>query len=106
ANRVENGPGQRPLDRSEAEDFNLGSYRYGYAPLQLFTLEAAIGEPLTRALLRAMITAPPAERANADFAFVRRTALAVGVPAGVWDDWEERCLRAPAAGECLQPFNP
>lgn len=100
--RVRTGETPVPLSRSTAADYAYDSYRYGYAPLQLLALETIIGEIRMTSLLKAMLEAPEAERAVADFDFIRRTALGVGVTAEEWTKWVRECVEtAPRESRCL-----
>ncbi|MEX2583874.1 MAG: hypothetical protein WD766_11400 [Gemmatimonadota bacterium] len=93
----------RPLDEAGPDDFNVGGYRYGFAPLQLFALERTIGEARMRSLLTRIITAPPHERASADYAFLHKAALDVGVTEREWQAWETRCVRKRGGDDdCLR----
>jgi hypothetical protein len=90
--RVLRGAEPTPLPSATFADFALSSYRYGYLPVMLLTLEAEIGEIAMRRLLGAMVAASPTDRYWADYEFIARTARDTGVPAEQWRRWEERCL--------------
>jgi hypothetical protein len=95
------GP-QPTLNVADAEDFARSSYRYGYSPLMLLSLEEAIGEATMRSMLSAMLAASPAAQVVADYTFLAETARSVGVPDPVWSSWEQRCVVAPSfVDECL-----
>ena len=54
-----------------------------------------------------MLTAPAEERAEADYSFIHRTAIAVGVTQDEWSEWEEGCVHTPPAeSECLRDVAP
>ncbi len=96
------GPELPPLDRADRHALSSDPYRYQYGPLLLFALEREIGEARMRALLHALLTAP--DRAVADYAFLRRKALEVGVPAAVWERFERQCVQAGPRAGCLAVF--
>jgi hypothetical protein len=98
-----NSPPLVPLLEAKPEDLGKSAYRYVYGPSLLFSLEREIGEDRMRALLHALLVAPPAERDMAGPDLLRRSALAAGVPSSVWRRWETRCLRPPLErNECLR----
>jgi hypothetical protein len=105
ARRVIEGPDLPPLPDAEPEDLSTDAYRYGYAPLLLLSLEQSVGEPQMRTLLNALLTVPEAERPDADYALLRRTALGAGIAPAVWRAWEADCVM-PAVSQngCLQEF--
>lgn len=96
------GPELPSLDRADRRALGSDPYRYEYGTLLLFALEREIGDARMRALLHALLTAP--DRAVADYAFLRRKALEVGVPAAVWDRFEQRCVQAGVQASCLAEF--
>lgn len=103
ARRVSDSEPAVPLHESAAIDYAYNSYRYVYAPLQLFALEGIIGELRMRTLLRAMLEAPEEERADADVDFIRRTASHVGILPEEWSIWINECLEGGAAeGRCFE----
>lgn len=79
-----------PADRADPEAFSYGAYRYGYLPLLLLTLEAAIGEPAMQELLRDLLELDPATRSRADFGLLVERAERIGGSAEV-AEWL-RCL--------------
>jgi hypothetical protein len=96
------GPELPTLDRADPRAQGGDRFRYGYAPLLLFALEREVGEASMRAVLRELLRAPAAQRARADYAHLRVSALRAGVPAATWARFEARCVRAPVAGNpCL-----
>ena len=96
------GPELPSLDRADRHALSRDLYRYQYGPLLLFALEREIGEARMRALLHTLLTAP--DRALADYAFLRRKTLEVGVPAAVWERFEQRCVQAGPQAPCLAEF--
>jgi hypothetical protein len=91
-----------PLPVAGADDFARSGYRYGYAPLALFSLEQAIGEPAMRDVLKVMLEASAAERYTADFGFLVSSAIRAGVPVEVLRAWETRCVSVSLLeGDCL-----
>lgn len=100
--RALDGPDLPPLDSASAAVIGSDRYRYGVAPLLLVALEREIGEARMRAFLRALLTAPPAERGRLDYPAMRRIALRSGVPTAAWERWERQCVRPPLSGNrCL-----
>lgn len=97
------GPDLPSLDTAAAAAIGSDRYRYGMAPLLLVALEREVGQDRMRAFLRAVLTAPAADRARLDYTALRGIALRSGIEAGVWDRWEQRCVRPPLSGNtCLR----
>ncbi len=101
--RALQGPELPALDEAPAAAIASDRYRYGLAPLLLVALEREAGEARMRAFLRALLTAPAADRGGLDYAAMRRIGLRSGIPAATWMRWEQRCVRTPLAGNtCLR----
>jgi hypothetical protein len=89
------------FDRITSADQLHDRYRYEYAPLLLVALEESIGAQAMRTLLGALLGEPG--RAW-DYAQLRAAALAAGVPAAAWQEFEERCVRPSFARGCLAKY--
>lgn len=74
-------------------------YRYAYGPLLLVGLERAVGEPVLRRALAALLSTP--EGTALDYAALRRAVLGAGAPAAAWARFEQDCVRAAPGAACL-----
>lgn len=106
-NRAGAGPELRPLHEATPEDFAFDSYRYGFAPFALLGLYETIGSERMRAILAAIVNAPPHLRASANFSFLKDLAREAGVTEREWDVWVNRCAYPTSAtGSCLRTGAP
>jgi len=90
-----------PLAHAIGNDFAESTYRYGFAPAALLSLEAAIGEEVMRATITSMLTAPESERFMADLGFIVDHAARVGANPAILADWMRGCAEADAIATCL-----